>query len=161
MPALTLSPPTPPPNHLTPRLIQTFCTMRAERVAREVHAYTRIPLRERQLVSLENRMLETALGATSDDDVTARVDAAQDAFAESIAYRTPRMWKHCRTTATLLVMRISLVAMKGIGWRAHMVRVMTQRMFRSVVGARDDEEVNRRLKAVYDAALLMYGASMD
>lgn len=142
-------------NHQSPRLLRSFCAMRVARVAREVHAFTRIPLRERQTAALEARMVEAVLGAASDDDVTARADAVQDAFAGEIRYRSPRMWRHCKHTATLIAMQLSLASVqpRGIRWRAHTRRVLCQRLFRAVMGAQDDDDVNARLQAVWDEAL--------
>ena len=57
------------PNHRSPRLLHSFCAMRVTRIAREVHAFTRIPLRERQAEALEDKMIKAVQGATSDDDV--------------------------------------------------------------------------------------------
>lgn len=141
-------------------LIKTFCTMRANRMALEIHAHTRIPMRRKMINALKDRMLESALQAADDDDVTVRVNDVQDAFVGEIKYRTPRMWKFCNTMAIILAMRLSVndtTMRRGITWRAHMTRVLRQRFFRRVVGANDDNDVNARVSVVHDAVLAEYG----
>ena len=145
------------PNHRSPRLLRSFCAMLVTRIAKEVHAFTRIPLRERQAEALEDEMIKAVQGATSDDDVTARVDAVQDAFYDEIRYRTPRMWLHCKHSATLLAMQLSLAskgpARQDTMWRARARRVLCQRLFKAVMGAQDDDAVNSRLQAVWEEVL--------
>jgi hypothetical protein len=103
--------------------VQRFCEMRAQRSATLIHATTRIQLSERQLIALEDLLIKRASEATSNDDVTARVNAVQDEFADSISFCSPRMWKLCRQTAMLLAMLLSLESTKakrpsfGIRWR--------------------------------------------
>ncbi len=84
---------------------------------------TRIQLSERQLIALEDLLIKRASEATSNDAVTARVNAVQDEFADSISFCSPRMWKLCRQTAMLLAMLLSLESTKAkrpsfsIRWR--------------------------------------------
>ena len=132
-------------------LIQTFCAMRTKRMALEIHAHTRIPLSQTTIRALNKRMLENAIQAADEDDVTVRVNQVQDAFVEEIKYRTPRMWKFCNRMAIILAMRLSVndaTMRRGISWRAHMTRVLRQRFFKRVIGANDDDDVNARVSAV-------------
>ena len=129
-------------------VIKVFCTMRARRMALEIHANTRIPLRQAAIDALDERMLANAIQATDDDDVTARVNEVQDAFVEEIKYRTPGMWRFCHKMAVVLAMRLSVndtTMRRGITWRAHMTRVLRQRIFKRVVGAKNDNDVNARV----------------
>ena len=150
MPAATTTtpPPSPPPNYRCLRYLQSFCDMRTQRVAREVHAFTRIPLRERQIEALYARLMDAAVGATSDADVTARVNAAQDAFEDEMRFRTPRTWRYCRRVATLAVMRATLDGKREtIKQRERRIRALCQRLFADAMGATDANDLDRRLQA--------------
>jgi hypothetical protein len=138
--------------------------MRAQRLATQIYATSRIPLSERQLIALEDRMIERASQATSNEDVTVRVDAMQDEFANSIPYRTPRMWKFCHHTAVLLAMRLSLESTKperassfDLKWRGRTSNALCRRMFRAAARATDDADVNARLRKLYNEALAEHG----
>jgi hypothetical protein len=148
----------------TPFYVHRYCEMRAERLATLIHATSRIPLSERQLIALEDRMIERASQATSNDDVTVRVNAVQDEFADSIPYRSPRMWKFCHQAATMLAMRLSLESTKpnrasafDLRWRHRTAAALCRRMFRAAARATDDADVNARLRTLYNEALTKHG----
>lgn len=149
----TTTTPLTPSYHQHPVLVRSFCTMRAERMAREIHAFTRIPLREAQIEALGERMLDVALLATSDDDVTTRVNGVQDAFVDGIRYRTPRMWRICREAAVGLMDRIGDRLSKGPKWRLRKSRSLCRRMFYATMDALDDTDANSRLRLVQEAAI--------
>ena len=142
-------------------ILEIYCAARSKQMALEIHAHTRIPLRKATVEALNVKMLQSAMQATDDDDVTVRVNEVQDAFVEGIKYRTPRMWRFCHKMAIVMAMRLHVTAKKsikrrGIAWRAHMTRVLRQRFFKQVVEARNDDDVNDRLGVVYDAMLAAY-----
>ena len=145
--------------HLSPALIKSFCIRRSEQIAREIHAFTRFPLRETQVTRLEERMFDNAKRATSDEDVTRLVTDVEDAFIQEIRYRTPRMWKFCREVATLLAMQLNMEPRnrgRPLAWRLRMIRILRRRMFRTVMDAKDDDEVNRRMQAIEEAVMAEY-----
>ena len=149
--------------------VQKFCRMRAHRFAMLIHATTRIPFSEPQVDQLEERMLDRAQGATSNDNVTELVNAAEDDCAKGIQFRTPRMWKFCHSTALMLVTRLCVQSKrKGsirrfgrIAWRRDMVRYLTRRMFSVAARASDADEINTRLGALYDETLAEHGIEVD
>ena len=149
--------------------VQKFCRMRAHRFAMLVHATTRIPLSEPQIDRIEERMIDRAQGATSNDDITERVNATEDECAKAIQFRTPRMWKLCHSNALLLVIRLCVQSTRregirhfgSIAWRRGMVRTLSRRMFRAAARATDEADVNARLSAVYDATLAEHGIAAD
>ena len=144
--------------------VRRFCEMRAKRLATQIHATSRIPLSERQLIALEDRMIERASQATSNDDVTVRVDAMQDEFANSIPYRSPRMWKFCHQTAVLLAMRLSIESTKperaasfDLQWRSRTSNALCRRMFRAAARATNDADVSARMRKLYNETLAEHG----
>ena len=153
---------TPPPTeyNLGLDLIESYCTKRAQTTAQQVHAFTRIPLRETQVTKLEERMIDNAMRAESDEEVTRLVSAVEDAFVQEIRYRTPRMWQFCRKVATLLAMRLFMEPKntgRTLEWRVRMIRILSRRMFKTVMDAKDDEEVNRRLQTIDESVMAKYG----
>jgi hypothetical protein len=150
--------------NLSARLINSYCCFRAKRLAMLVHATTRIPLSERQIISVEERMQDSAIEATSEDDVTNRVNAVQDAFLTEIQFRTPGMWKFCRKISIVTAFRLSLESKKkktpssfGIAWRSRVANALCRRMFKLAARSADDADVNARLDEACNAVLREHG----
>ena len=154
---------------LSERRIYDFCCLRAKKLAILIHATSRIPLSERQIIGIEERMFKTAREAISDADVTARVNGVQDAFITECTFRTPTMWKFCRNSAIQLAFRLSLESNRrkkdgrqlGTAWRLRTSRILCRRMFRVASAATDDEDVNARIGNVYNAALIEHGIAPE
>jgi hypothetical protein len=107
-------------------------------------------------------MYMAAKEATSDADVTERVNNVQDNYIAEVQFRTPGMWKFCRSSATQLAFRLSLESNHrkgrlGIAWRLRKRRALSIAMFRAIRGATDDNDVNARIGNVYNAALIEHG----
>jgi len=150
------------------RHVYGFCRLRAKKLAMLIHATNRIPLSEKQVIDIEERMFREAIQATSDANVTERVNGVQDAFISETTYRTPSMWKFCRSSAVNLAFRLSLESKKrrggppfGIIWRARAARSLCRRMFKVASKATNGEDVNARIGNVYNAALAEHGIAVD
>jgi hypothetical protein len=148
----------------TERRVYSFCCLRANKLAMLIHATSHIPLTERQTIRVTERMYMAAKEAVSDADVTARVNDVQDNYISEVQFRTPGMWKFCRSSATLLAYRLSLESnqRKGrlqldIAWRLRKRHALSIAMFKAVRGAADDNDVNARIGNVYNAALIEHG----
>ena len=150
--------------HLSPRRVYRFCCFRAEKLAMLVHATSRIPLPERRVIELGERMYKSASQADSDADVTRRVNDVQDAFISETHYRTPRVWKFCRSTAVKLAFRLcveSKTKSLDLTWRFHASRSLCRRMFSAACRAVDDDDVNARIGNVYNAELVKHGIAPE
>lgn len=135
--------------------INHFCNNRAARLATLIHAITRIPLGKGLKAEVKQRMFDSAILAENDDDITARVNAAQDDFMKDISFRTPTMWKFCRSASIQLAMRLS--GGKSVAWRMRTTKTLCRRLFRHASRSVDDEDVDNRIDEVFDAVLIEYG----
>jgi hypothetical protein len=147
--------------HRSPRHVYSFCCLRAKKLAMLVHATSRIPLSERQIIDIEERMFKSASVAEDDTDVTRRVNDVQDAFISETTFRTPAMWKFCRNMATVLAVRLSIESKLTIAERSRTARILCRRMFKAASRSTNDDDVNARLGNVYNAALAEHGIALE
>jgi hypothetical protein len=148
------------------KYVYSFCCSRADKLAMLVHASSRIPLSERQVIELTDRMYKSATQAVSDADVTQRVNAVEDAFVSEIPFRTPRMWKFCRSVAVKLAFRLCVESKTkngklGLAWRLRTSRSLCRRMFSVACRASDEIDVNARIGNVYNAELVKHGIAPE
>ena len=152
-------------DHLSERLVYSFCCRRAQKLGMLIYATTRIPLSERQIIEIEERMFKSAIEANREEDVTERVNNVQDAFISETSFRTPSMWNFCRTTAITLAFRLSVESTKkkshSLAWRLRVSRILCRRMFKVASRATNDDDVNARIGNVYNAALVRHGIAAD
>ena len=149
--------------------VYEFCCYRAKRLASLIHATSHIPLTERQIVCMEERMYKAAREATSDDEVTVKVNGVQDAFVSECHFRTPRMWNFCKGSAIQLAFRLSLEYEQckkngrqlSIAWRRRTSRRLRIRMFSAACSAANDTDVNARIGNVHNAVLIEHGIAPD
>ena len=147
------------------RLVYSFCCLRAKKLGMLIHATTRIPLSERHVIEIEERMFKSAIQADNEADVTERVNNVQDAFISETSFRTLSMWKFCRCMATTLALRLSVESTKkhsrSIAWCIHTSRILCRRMFKVASCATNDDDVNARIGNVYNAALIRHGIEAE
>ena len=150
------------------RKVYSYCCFRSSKLAQLIHAVSHIPLSERQVIVIKERMFQAAKLADSDADITKHVNAVQDACISETTYRTVRMWKFCRSMSKVLSVRLSMESKKkartfsfGIGWRHRTSRILSHRMFSAASRATDDDDVNARLGNVYNAALVEHGIAPE
>jgi hypothetical protein len=143
-----------------PGLVYSFCRMRAQKLATLVYATSHIPLPNRMIVEIEERMFRNASFAVDDNDVTRRVNDVQDAFISETHFRTLAMWRFCRKTAITLAVRLGMESKKArntVAWRMRTTRSLCRRMFRVASRAANDDDANARIGNVYNAALVEHG----
>ena len=143
------------------RLVLSYCRRRAEKLGMLVHATTRIPLSERRIIEIEERMFKSAMQAKSEEEVTERVNSVQDDLISETSYRTPSTWKFCHGTATMLAMRLSVAKSHSLAWRLRTSRILCRRMFRVASSAASKEDADARIGNVYNAALVRHGIAAD
>jgi hypothetical protein len=149
-----------------PGLVYSFCRLRAKKLAMLVHATSGIPLSDKLIVGIEERMFRNANFAVDDDDVTKRVNDVQDAFISETHFRTLAMWKFCRKMAVTLAFRLGLESKMAkrkntLLWRIRTSRSLCRRMFRVASRAANDDDANARIGNVYNAALVEHGIAVD
>jgi hypothetical protein len=151
--------------HLSEHLVYSFCCRRAKKLGMLIYSTTRIPLSERQIIEIEERMFKSAIQANSEEDVTECVYNVQDAFISETSFRTPSIWKFCRTMAITLAFRLSVETTRknsrSIAWRLRISRILCRRMFKVASRATNDDDVNARIGNVYNAALVEHGIEAE